>query len=194
MKKSATSREDLLKIAKDIASREGIGSLNIRRLASESGIAIGTVYNYYPSKGDVIGAVIEDFWRNVFHGSHFDVDSDDFIGSCHDIYLRLRENLKNFREEFLKEMEALSQTDQKRGKELEAFYLEHMKEGLLSILERDWRVDDGIWNETFTRRQFISFAFSNLVLLLKEKEDPTYFEEIMKRLIYRRESGQRKEE
>ena len=51
MKKSATSKEELLAIAKEIAGREGIGNLNIRRLASESGIAIGTVYNYYPSKG-----------------------------------------------------------------------------------------------------------------------------------------------
>lgn len=195
MKKSATSKEDLLKIAKDIASREGIGSLNIRRLAAESGIAIGTVYNYYPSKGDVVGAVIEDFWRNVFHGSHFDADSDDFVGSCRDIYLRLRENLMSFREEFLKEMEALSRADQKRGKELESFYLEHIKEGMLSILERDWRVDDGIWSEAFTRRRFVSFAFSNMVLLLQEQEDdPSYFEEIMKRLIYRKESGERKEE
>ena len=60
MKKSATSKEELLAIAKEIAGREGIGNLNIRRLASESGIAIGTVYNYYPSKGDLIGAVMED--------------------------------------------------------------------------------------------------------------------------------------
>ena len=129
MKKSATSKEELLAIAKEIAGREGIGNLNIRRLASESGIAIGTVYNYYPSKGDLVGAVMEDFWRNVFHGSHFDTESGDFIGSIHDIYFRLHENLESFREEFLQEMEVLSQTDQKRGRELEAFYLGHMNEG-----------------------------------------------------------------
>ena len=116
MKKSATSKEELLAIAKEIAGREGIGNLNIRRLASESGIAIGTVYNYYPSKGDLVGAVMEDFWRNVFHGSHFDTESGDFIGSIHDIYFRLHENLESFREEFLQEMEVLSQTDQKRGR------------------------------------------------------------------------------
>lgn len=156
MKKSATSKEELLAIAKEIAGREGIGNLNIRRLASESGIAIGTVYNYYPSKGDLIGAVMEDFWRNVFHGSHFDTESGDFIGSVHDIHFRLRENLGSFREEFLKEMEVLSQTDQKRGRELEAFYLGHMKEGMLRILERDNRVAPEVWNETFTPERFVS--------------------------------------
>ncbi|MFR4439841.1 MAG: TetR/AcrR family transcriptional regulator [Hungatella sp.] len=38
-----------------------IGKLSIRRLASESGIAIGTVYNYFPSKADLIAEVLEDF-------------------------------------------------------------------------------------------------------------------------------------
>lgn len=193
MKKSATSKEELLAIAKEIAGREGIGNLNIRRLASESGIAIGTVYNYYPSKGDLIGAVMEDFWRNVFHGSHFVTESGDFIGSVHDIYFRLRENLGSFREEFLKEMEVLSQTDQKRGRELEAFYLGHMKEGMLRILERDNRVAQEVWNETFTPERFVSFAFSNMVLLLKNQEDPAYFEEIMRRLIYKTDADTGKE-
>lgn len=184
MKKSATSKEELLATAKEIAGREGIGSLSIRRLASESGIAIGTVYNYYPAKGDLIGAVMEDFWRNVFHGSHFDTESSDFVRSIHEIYIRLRENLGSFREEFLKEMEVLSQTDQKRGKELEAFYLGHMKEGLLRILERDSKVAPGVWSESFTPGRFVEFAFANLVLLLKSQEEPDYFEEIMGRLIY----------
>ena len=188
MKKSATSKEELLAIAKEIAGREGIGNLNIRRLASESGIAIGTVYNYYPSKGDLIGAGL-----GGFHGSHFDTESGDFIGSVHDIHFRLRENLGSFREEFLKEMEVLSKTDQKRGRELEAFYLGHMKEGMLRILERDNRVAPEVWNETFTPERFISFAFSNMVLLLKNQEDPAYFEEIMRRLIYKTDADTGKE-
>ena len=134
-----------------------------------------------------------DFWRNVFHGSHFDTESGDFIGSVHDIYFRLRENLGSFREEFLKEMEVLSQTDQKRGRELEAFYLGHMKEGMLRILERDNRVAPEVWNETFTPERFVSFAFSNMVLLLKNQEDPAYFEEIMRRLIYKTDADTGKE-
>ena len=142
---------------------------------------------------DLVGAVMEDFWRNVFHGSHFDTESGDFIGSIHDIYFRLHENLESFREEFLQEMEVLSQTDQKRGRELEAFYLGHMKEGLLRILERDSRVAPEVWNETFTPRKFVSFAFSNMVFLLKNQEDPAYFEEIMRRLIYKTDADTGKE-
>ena len=184
MNKSATSKEELLETAKLIAYREGIGALNIRRVASESGVAIGTVYNYYPSKGDLIGALMEDFWRNVFHGSHFDTESRDFIGSFREIYGRLEENLKKFRREFLDGMASVGQSDQQKGKTLEEFYLEHMRAGMLSILERDERVDPEIWNEDLTKERFVAFAFSNMELLLKGKMELACLEEIMSRLIY----------
>lgn len=187
MKKSVTSKEELCRIARDIARREGISKLSIRRLAAESGIAIGTVYNYYPSKGDLIVEIMEDFWREVFHSNHFDTESDDFIGSWRDVYLRLGNNLKSFREEFLNEM-VISQADKKRGKELEFTFLDHMKSGLLRILLKDGRVEEAVWDEEFTPRRFVDFAFSHMMLLLRNQEDdPTYFEEIMRRLIYRKE-------
>ena len=58
MNKSATSKEALLEIARDISYREGISKVSIRRLASESGVAIGTVYNYYPSKADLVAEIM----------------------------------------------------------------------------------------------------------------------------------------
>lgn len=187
MNKSATSKEKLLETARVIAYKEGLGALSIRRVASESGIAIGTVYNYYPSKGDLIGAVMEDFWQNVFHGNNFDVQNGDFIGSFREIYGRLGVNLMKFRREFLDEMAAVNQADQKKGKELEAFYIDHMKAGMLSILERDSRVDPRVWTEHFTKSKFVSFVFSNMFLMLKNQEEPAYFEEVMRRLVYRAE-------
>lgn len=187
MNKAATSKEELLETAREIAYREGIGKLSIRRLASESGVAIGTVYNYYPSKGDLITGVMEDFWRRVFHGSHFDVESDDFLASCRDIFLRLKENLSTFRQEFLDDILSSGQAEQGQGRETEAFYLEHMKAGLLKILERDKTVPERVWSETFTREQLVEFAFSNLVLLLREqKGDCDYLLEVLGRVLQKR--------
>ncbi|WP_406243725.1 TetR/AcrR family transcriptional regulator [Tissierella carlieri] len=56
-------REIILSEAKDIAMKEGISNINIRAVAKNSGIAIGTVYNYFPSKGDLLVAIIEDFGK-----------------------------------------------------------------------------------------------------------------------------------
>ena len=68
MNKTATSRQALLEAAREIARRDGLGHISIRRTAAMCSVSIGTVYNYYPAKADLVLAVIEDFWKRVFHG------------------------------------------------------------------------------------------------------------------------------
>ena len=65
MNKTATSRQALLEAAREIARRDGLGHISIRRTAAMCGVSIGTVYNYYPAKADLVLAVIEDFWKRV---------------------------------------------------------------------------------------------------------------------------------
>ena len=71
MNKTATSRQALLEAAREIARRDGLGHISIRRTAAMCGVSVGTVYNYYPAKADLVLAVIEDFWKRVFHGCCF---------------------------------------------------------------------------------------------------------------------------
>ena len=66
MKQAVTSREQLLTAAQDILQAEGPGALSIRRLAKELGISAGVVYNYFPSKGELLLALTEQFWRGCF--------------------------------------------------------------------------------------------------------------------------------
>ena len=60
MNKTATSRQALLEAAREIARRDGLEHISIRRTAAMCGVSVGTVYNYYPAKSDLILAVIED--------------------------------------------------------------------------------------------------------------------------------------
>ena len=185
MNKSATSKEILLKRAGEIAYEEGIGKLSIRRLASETGVAIGTVYNYYPSKADLIGEVMEEFWRNVFHRSSFDVNSSDFIASLHEVFSRLSASLKQFKTEFLEDIDRLKPEEVIKGKETEQFYINHMKQGLIQILKRDKRVRENIWTDTFSMEEFMDFVFSNMILALKEqRENCSFLQEVVSRLLY----------
>lgn len=185
MNKSATSKETLLEIARDISYREGISKVSIRRLAAQSGVAIGTVYNYYPSKSDLVADIMEDFWRNVFHGSHFDTESGDFLTSVEEIYRRLSVNLTIFEKEFLEDLPAMEKAEREKSRVIEQKYIEHMKAGVLRILEKDERVDETVWTETFTREALVDFTFSNMVLALTEgRETCGYLLLVLKRLLY----------
>lgn len=178
----------MLDTAKRIAYQEGISSLNIRRVASESGIAIGTVYNYYPAKSDLILAVMEDFWRNVFHGNEFNTESTDFVESFAQIFRNLSSNLDRFETIFLKEAALFNREEKLKGKNLEITYLNHMKSGMTRILDLDTNVSGKIWSDRFTRHQFIDFAFSNLIVLLQSgKKDCSFLQQILSRILYERE-------
>ena len=80
-------RDIILAEAKDIAIKEGITKINIRSVAKNSGIAIGTVYNYFPSKGDLLVAVIEDFWECGFANIDWkSFEYDNFYNNLEKIY------------------------------------------------------------------------------------------------------------
>ena len=185
MNKSATSKEVLLERAREIAYHEGVSRLSIRRLAAEMGIAVGTVYNYYPSKADLVADVMEDFWRNVFHGSHFDTESSDFLESVREIYRRLSVSLAVFEKEFLEDLSAMERAEKEKSRMVEQRYIEHMKAGVLKILCRDPRIDPTVWTDDFTPEALVEFTFSNITLSLTEGQaDCEYLCTVLERLLY----------
>jgi len=64
---NVTSREALVTAAREIARTESLSKISIRRVASVCGISVGAIYNYFPTKSELMLAVIEDFWRSAFH-------------------------------------------------------------------------------------------------------------------------------
>ena len=50
MNKAVTSKEEILEVSRSIAASKGITAVNMRTVASECGIALGSLYNYFTSK------------------------------------------------------------------------------------------------------------------------------------------------
>lgn len=56
-------RTDLLLCARNILQKEGYEALTIRRVATECNIAVGTTYNYFPSKDVLAATVMLEDWQ-----------------------------------------------------------------------------------------------------------------------------------
>ena len=69
---AVTSREEILAVCREIVAEEGLSSVNMRLVASRCNIALGSVYNYFPSKSELLLATIESVWMDIFHmnGQH----------------------------------------------------------------------------------------------------------------------------
>lgn len=64
--RSVVSKDQILDAAYDIATTQGLGALSIRAVAAACGVAVGTVYNSYPTKSELINDVVGKFWRQAF--------------------------------------------------------------------------------------------------------------------------------
>ena len=62
----ATSKEDILAASRELIMENGWTALSIRAVASKCSVSAGTIYNYYKSKSDLLGATIESVWREIF--------------------------------------------------------------------------------------------------------------------------------
>ena len=58
------NREHLITAARDLFSRRGI-TVEMREIAEQAGLAVGTIYRNYPSKDDLILAVLQDAMANA---------------------------------------------------------------------------------------------------------------------------------
>lgn len=67
------AEKTILDTARKILLAKGLSALNMRALASEAGVAAGTLYNYFNSKEDLITAVLTRDWKDMIQGLHTSV-------------------------------------------------------------------------------------------------------------------------
>lgn len=168
MNHTAASRDSLLDAAERIVSEEGFEALSIRRLAAECGVAVGTVYNYFSSKSELVVGVIEHFWRNMLRGVVCAPPSHQrFTAYLANLYAALYERVQQFRSGLLLRMASLSDEQRALGLTLERKYYAHMEEGLLHALAQDNDVDPAVFAGAFTREALCEHALITMFARLK---------------------------
>ena len=53
-------REQILEAALEVFSARGYGNAAVPEIAARAGVAVGTIYNYFPSKKDILTALLEN--------------------------------------------------------------------------------------------------------------------------------------
>ena len=132
MNKVVTSKEELLDTARQIVFQEGIDQLSIRALAKKLNISVGAVYNYFPSKSDLLLAIVESFWKGIFHKDICILSETlPFADFYEVVYHRLAEHMEDFFSVLLGQLDILRNTEKERGKLMEERYQQHIHEGFL---------------------------------------------------------------
>lgn len=88
--------------AKDILYREGYSKLSMRTLSKACDIALGTIYNYYPTKQNLVIEMMTDYWQNYLYSVQNVADSDaDVYRKLNNIFKELKIFIESFRQYWL---------------------------------------------------------------------------------------------
>lgn len=165
-KRSVITSEEILEQAYQLACEQGLRSLSIRSIAAACDVSVGTVYNSYASKTELINDVVGMFWQRAFaetmktlaahQGDTADREanddlatsgddnaareSNDFIAFCEALSQSLKSALKEFRKEFLSDLSALSEGDRLSAQKREQQSFIHARTGIKQALLSDPRI------------------------------------------------------
>lgn len=180
-----TSKEAILKVCRKIASENGLTSLNMRLVADECNIALGTLYNYYSNKDDLLLATVESIWKDIFHMNNGCKKECTFTSFIKQIFECVQEGGKAYPNFFTEHSISISKVKKGKAKSTMDECFQHIKESMLEVLKEDSKVVQDIFTESFTEENFIDFIFNNMLYILMQGNiDCNMLIEIITRIIY----------
>lgn len=185
MKPESTSKETILHISRQLVSKTGLSALNMRNLAEECGIAPGTLYHYYTNKDELMLAVIESIWNDIFRDEPDLSGTTDFAGFVAGFFECVKKGSADY-PGFLSAHSAVI-TDERKNEARSTMkhIFNHMKHCLLASLQADPNVSQTSFSCTFTPEDFIDFTFDHLLLLLaRDETDCHSLTEVIRRTLY----------
>lgn len=180
-KKDDTLRDTLLSHARNVVETEGVDAINIRSIAKMADISVGTVYNYFSSKDDIFLALTQEYWKKTLQEMRKAVTAELFWEQIEQIYLFLNEHIKQSGGMLMKSLANVETT----GKELMSSMQKTVVAQMIDRMDKDNNVRTDIWDDNFTKEQYVSFIMMNMMMLLRTKStDINFFIELIKRTIY----------
>lgn len=179
-KKNDTLEETLLVAAENIIRNEGVDALNIRKLASEVGIASGTVYNYFDGKESILLSLTERYWKTAIVAMRDHANQDFLPDRLEAIYRYLQSSISDSAGELMSGLQNM-----KEGRKRMHFMFSELRAIVSEGMAQDTKIKADIWDDQLTENRFIDFIISNLISALTMKANNIdTLNEVVKRIIY----------
>lgn len=185
MNAAVTSRQDILEACRQLVRTNGWDAVNIRTVAAACGVAVGSIYNYFGSKAELVSATVESVWCDIFHTPE-DPDLFQSAESCvRWLYQRILYGAQTYPGFFSMHSARFFHLEKAEGRVRMEQTWSHMMDGLCTVLERDARVRPDAFDSAFTPRVFAGALFSLLLGdMVRGQNDPAAALELVRRTLY----------
>lgn len=136
--KAVISKQRILETASSLFRQSGASTLSVRSVAAACGVSVGSIYNYFPTKADLVAEVVGAFWRESLHREMFIAASgENFVSFCERLLEDLRSTLEEFRRDLLAQLKALDTESLHEVRRREEAAFAHIRKGLVVAMKND---------------------------------------------------------
>ena len=162
MARQGVDRAAIAEAAYALAEERGLAGLGIRSVAEACGVSVGTIYNYFPTKDDLLVEVIGTFWQRAFHEDLcLIVEGERFDAFVSRVYAAMSSALAAFRSDWLPQISALSIQGRDEGKMRESATFDHIRAGMRGVLEADAQADPA--RAGVEADELVAFALESMI-------------------------------
>lgn len=180
-----TSKEKILETSRELIQQQGWSAVSIRSVAAACEVSIGSIYNYFDSKTDLISSTVESIWSEIFHRPEEPIVFEDVQACVLWMYERLAYGSKQYPGFFTLHSLIFMQEDKADGKRRMQQAWQHILDELSSVLNQDAKIRPDAFTEKFTAEKFADVLFSLMIsALLRQDYDPSAVLEIIRRTLY----------
>lgn len=185
MNTSVTSKEAILCVSRELIRTQGWEAVNIRAVAKECNISVGSIYNYFHSKSDLVASTVESIWCDIFHFSETEEMMQSFPGCVEWAFDSMRKGDEKYPGFFTLHSMSFAGVEKSNGQQMMTQSWKHIQEGLYMVLMNDKKVRSDAFDEKFTAKKFVDLIFSLIVAaLLRNDYDCSGILEMIRRVIY----------
>lgn len=180
-----TSKEQILQTSRELIRQQGWSTVSIRSVAAACGVSVGSIYNYFDSKAELVGATVESVWCEIFHLPDNEAVLRDTEACVTWMYERMEYGCRQYPGFFTLHSLGFMREEKSDGKRRMQQTWQHILDGLCLVLKRDARVRPDAFTDQFTEEKFADVLFSLMLsALLRQDYDPTAVLEIVRRTLY----------
>ncbi|WP_048602110.1 TetR/AcrR family transcriptional regulator [Rubeoparvulum massiliense] len=160
-------RQLIMEHAKEIMYKEGYKKLSMRNVAKSCKIALGTIYNYYPTKADLVTEMMEEYWIEYFHTlKQSTTQRLDLFSRLKQVYMELSKFLNTFKEVWLSADLYDTPESLKKSLEREDIYMEKLVRFVESILLEEEKSNPS-FHLRFSSYEIATFIVANFITIIQ---------------------------
>lgn len=182
-KKNISSQEDILEVAKILLLEEDITKFSMRKIAQKADIAVGTLYNYFDNKEEILLALAAEFWKEQMQQFPMAMSKgQSFEEEMRILYHLLKTAFVDFQEKWIVLLRSLH-----LHHELESEYHSRLEQVIKMRLDvyfvKKWKF--------ISKEEFSKLIFQNMLIALESSDDYGVALQKMIEIIIMSEEGEK---